>query len=324
MFVVEQQGRIMVLRRGKKLGRPFLNISNRVRSGGEQGLLSVGFPPDYRRTKRFYVYYTDHTGDIRVVEYRRRSAVRARPNSARPVITVRHRENSNHNGGQLQFLGSHLYFGTGDGGGGGDPDGHAQDPGSLLGKMLRIDPRQTGSRPYSVPRSNPFVGRSGRDEIFSLGLRNPYRWSFDRAGGKNRIAIGDVGQDRAEEVNFVNLSRARGGNFGWNRYEGFSVFTSPLAGTIMPSLTLGHGDGNCSVIGGVVARDRRKLPALRGRYLFADFCGGKVLSFKARTGRIRNARDTGLRIPSVSSFGRGLSGAVYATSLSGPVYRIRQ
>lgn len=324
MFVVEQRGRIMVLRRGKKLKRPFLDISNRVRAGGEQGLLSVGFPPDYRRTKRFYVYYTDHTGDIRVVEYRRRSAVRARANSARPVIRIRHREHSNHNGGQLQFLGNHLYFGTGDGGGGGDPDGNAQDRDSLLGKLIRIDPRGNGSRRYTVPRTNPFVGRAGRDEIFSTGLRNPYRWSFDRAGGKNRIAIGDVGQDRAEEINFVNLSRAKGGNFGWNRYEGFSVFTSPLDGTIKPSLVLGHDAGNCSVIGGVVARDRRKLPALRGHYLFADFCGGRILSFKARTGRIGNPRDTGMRISSVSSFGRGLSGAVYATSLSGPVYRIRQ
>lgn len=324
MFVVEQPGRVMVLRRGKKLRRPFLNLSRKVRYGGEQGLLSIGFPPDYRKSKRFYVYFTDRTGDIRVVEYRRRTPVRARPNSGRPVIRISHRENSNHNGGQLHFLGNHLYFGTGDGGGGGDPDGNAQNRSSLLGKLIRIDPRARGGRPYTVPRTNPFVGRGGRNEIFSTGLRNPYRWSFDRAGGKTRIAIGDVGQDRAEEVNFVNLSRARGGNFGWNRYEGFSVYTSPLEGTIKPSLVLGHDGGNCSVIGGVVARDRRHLPALRGHYLFADFCVGRVLSFRARTGRIGSTRNTGLRIPQISSFGTSLSGAVFATSLSGPVYRIRQ
>lgn len=323
MFVVEQSGRVMVLRRGHRLRRPFLDLRNRVEYGGERGLLSIGFPPDYVRSGRFYVYFTDRTGDLRVVEYRRRTAVRARPRSARSVITVRHRENSNHNGGQLQFLGQDLFFGTGDGGGGGDPDGNAQNLHSLLGKMLRIDPRGRNGRPYTVPRSNPLVGRAGRAEIFALGFRNPYRWSFDRAGGKTRIAIGDVGQDRFEEVNFVNLSRARGGNFGWNRLEGFSVFSSPLANTIKPSLVTSHAAGNCSVIGGVVVRDRR-LPALRGRYLFTDFCRGQILSFRARTGRIGSVRGTGLGLDQPSSFGTGADGSVYVTSLSGPVYRIRQ
>jgi len=324
MFVVEQRGRIMVIRRGKKLRRPFLDISGRVRAGGEQGLLSVGFPPDYRRTKRFYVYYTDRTGDIRVVEFRRASPVRARRGTARPVIAIRHRENSNHNGGQLHFLGQHLYFGTGDGGGGGDTAGNAQNRGSLLGKLIRIDPRRRAGRPYSVPASNPLVGRAGRDEIFSWGLRNPFRWSFDRVSASQpRVAIGDVGQDRFEEIDYVPLNRARGGNFGWNRYEGFSVFTEPLAGTIKPSLVLPHGDGNCSVIGGLTVRDRR-LRGLRGRYLFADFCVGKVLSVRPRTGRIATIRDTGLRLPQASSFGESASGVVYASSLSGPVYRIRQ
>lgn len=325
MFVVEQTGRVMVLRRGRKLNRPFLNLKSKISYGGERGLLSIAFPPDYRRSGRFYVYFTDRTGDLRLVEYRRRTAVRARPNSGRAVITIRHRENSNHNGGQLHFLGHNLYFGTGDGGGGGDPEGHAQNLHSLLGKMIRIDPRRKGRRPYTVPRSNPRVGKSGRNEIFSWGLRNPFRWSFDRRGKgrKTRIAIADVGQDRFEEVNFLNLSRARGGNFGWNRFEGFSVFTTPRAGTIKPSLVLNHDRGYCSVIGGIVVRDR-KLPALRGRYLFTDFCRGRIVSFKARTGRIKTPSTTSLSLTSPSSIGAGTGGAVYVTSLSGPVYRIRQ
>lgn len=324
MFVVEQPGRIMVLRRGRKLARPFLDIRARVGSdGSERGLLSVAFPPDYRKSKRFYVYFTGQTGDIRVVEFRRRTAVRARVNSARPVITIRHREHANHNGGQLHFLGQHLYFGTGDGGGGGDEAGNAQNLGSLLGKMIRIDPRRRGSRPYTVPASNPFVNRPGRDEIFAYGLRNPFRWSFDRFSSKRkvRIAIGDVGQDSFEEINYLNLSRARGGNFGWNRWEGFEPFEGGGPGTIKPSLVLPNPP-NCSVIGGLVVRDR-SLRALRGRYVFADFCAGRVLSFRPHLGRA-GRNPTGLAIPSVTSFGENARGALFVTSLNGGVYRIRQ
>ncbi len=324
MFVVEQPGRIMVLRRGRKLARPFLNLKPRVDyDSGERGLLSIAFPPDYRRSKRFYVYFTDRTGDIRVVEFRRRTAVRARQNSGRSVIRIRHRENSNHNGGQLRFLGHDLYFGTGDGGGAGDQPGNAQNLDSLLGKLIRIDPRRQGSRPYTVPASNPFVGRNGRDEIFAYGLRNPFRWSFDRSkrGRQVRIAIGDVGQDKFEEIDYLNLSRARGGNFGWNRWEGFEPYNGGGAGTIKPSLVLPHPP-NCSVIGGVVVRDR-SLPSLRGRYVFTDFCNGKILSFKPHLGRAAG-RPTGLSIPSVTSFGESLSGALFVTSLDGSLYRIRQ
>ncbi len=323
LFVVEQDGRIMVVRRGRKLARPFLNIAPRVRSGGEEGLLSVAFPPDYRKSKRFYVYYNDRAGNIRVVEFRRRTAVRARPNSARLVMRIGHPVNSNHNGGQLHFLGPNLYFGTGDGGGGGDAAGNAQNRNSLLGKLIRINPRRSGQRAYTVPRSNPFVGRAGRDEIFAFGLRNPFRWSFDTTSSKRkvRIAIGDVGQDAFEEINYLNLSRARGGNFGWNRWEGFQPFNGGGPGTIKPSLALPHPT-NCSVIGGIVVRDR-KLPALRGRYIFTDFCNSRILSFKPHLGRA-NGRPTGLRIDGVTSFGDSLNGTLYATALDGGLYRIRQ
>lgn len=324
MFVVEQTGKVMVLRRGKKLARPFLNIASKVDyDGAERGLLSIAFPPDYKRSKRFYVYYVDNAGNIRVVEYRRRSAVRARQNSARPVIRILHPVNSNHNGGRLGFLGRYLYFGTGDGGGGGDQPGNAQNLNSLLGKLIRIDPRRHGRRAYTVPASNPFVGRSGRDEIFAYGLRNPFRWSFDTTSSKRkvRIAIGDVGQDKFEEIDYLNLSRAKGGNFGWNRWEGFTPYDGGGPGTIKPSLALPHPP-NCSVIGGLVVRDRG-LPALRGRYVFTDFCDGRILSFKPHLGRA-SGRPTGLKIPSVTSFGDGLKGTLFVTSLDGHVYRIRQ
>jgi len=323
MFVVEQPGRVMVIRRGRRLAQPFLDLRSRVSYGGEQGLLSVAFPPDYRRSGRFYVYYTDHNGDPTVTEFRRRSPVRARAGSGRKVISIRHRENSNHNGGQLHFLGRYLWFGTGDGGGGGDPDGNAQNLDSLLGKLIRINPLKQGGRPYTVPPSNPLVGQPGRDEIFAWGFRNPFRWSFDPRGGRTRIAIGDVGQDSFEEVNFLDLARARGGNFGWNRFEGFSVYTSPVEGTTKPSLVRSHAQGNCSVIGGVVVHNRR-LPALNGRYLFTDFCRGQILSMPARTGRIGSVRRTGLVSGSPTSIGTGAGGAVYVTSLDGPVFRIRQ
>ena len=258
-----------------------------------------------------------------MVEYQRRTPVRARPNTARLVMRIGHPVNSNHNGGQLHFLGRNLYFGTGDGGGGGDSAGNAQNLNSLLGKLVRIDPRRNGRRAYSVPRSNPFVGRAGRNEIFSYGLRNPFRWSFDTTSSKRnvRIAIGDVGQDQFEEINYLNLSRARGGNFGWNRWEGYAPYDGGGAGTIKPSLALPHPP-NCSVIGGIVVRDR-KLPALRGRYVFTDFCNSRILSFKPHLGRAAG-RPTGLRINGVTSFGDSRNGTLYATALDGSLYRIRQ
>jgi glucose/arabinose dehydrogenase len=324
MFVVEQEGVIRVIRRGRKLARPFLNIRRIVRSGGEQGLLSVGFPPDYRRSKRFYVYYTDSTGDIRVDEFRRRDPVVARPNSRRPVITVPHRINPNHNGGQIHFLGRLMYFGTGDGGGGGGPDGNAQNLNSLLGKMIRIDPRRSGRRSYTVPAGNPFVGRPGRNEIYSYGLRNPFRWSFDLTGARPRIAIADVGENQFEEINYLNVAAARGGNFGWDRLEGYAEYNPPVPDdTIEPSLVLPHSEGYCSVIGGVVVGDP-SVPALRGRYLFTDFCRGEIRTFTPRVGRVESTRDTGLSAPQISSFGRGAGGSVWVSSLTGPVYRLRQ
>jgi len=203
VFVVEQRGVIRMIKGGKRLAGKFLDIRGRVEAGGERGLLSVAFSPAYRRNGRLYVFFTDGDGDLRVEEYRRsrRGPRDAREASARRVIEIDHSANANHNGGQLQFgPDGKLYISTGDGGAGGDPPENAQNKNVLLGKILRIDPRRRRGKPYTVPPDNPFVGRPGANEIFSLGLRNPFRFSFDR--NRRRIAIGDVGQDRREEVDF--------------------------------------------------------------------------------------------------------------------------
>ncbi|MFN8161614.1 MAG: PQQ-dependent sugar dehydrogenase [Solirubrobacterales bacterium] len=329
LFVVEQPGRIRVIRSGHELRRPFLDIRGIVDfDHAERGLLSVAFPPDYRRSRRFYVYFTDNSGDIRVDEFRRRGPTRAARSSRRSVIRVGHRANSNHNGGQLQFLGKLLYLGTGDGGSGGDPPNNAQNRDSLLGKLLRIDPRNPpGPAAYTVPASNPFVGRPGRDEIFSYGLRNPYRFSFDGEGRRARIAIGDVGQERFEEIDLETVAAARGANFGWDAFEGFSRYTGANGGTPDPGGTTkpvyaySHDGGGCAVIGGYVVRDRR-LGGLRGRYLFSDLCTGRIRSIAASGRRVRSSRPTGLRVSSPSSFGRDTRGRLYVVSLAGPVFRL--
>lgn len=325
LFVVEQTGRIKIVKGGRKLRRSFLDVSGLISLSYEQGLLSVAFPPDYRRSRRFYIYYTDSQGDIRVDEFTRRSATVAARGSRRPVIQIPHRRNANHNGGQLQFLGRLLYIGTGDGGGGDDPPDNAKNKRRLLGKLLRINPRSPrGRRDYSVPRSNPFVGRRGRNEIFSYGLRNPFRFSFDHVSAKRpRIVIGDVGQDRFEEIDYESLHGASGANFGWDEWEGFAPNECDgrcARGTAKPIFAYGRSEG-CTVIGGYVVRDRR-LRSLYKRYVFADLCDGELRSFVPRRRRVRSARGTGLSVDSPTSFGEDNRGHLYVASLKGPVYRL--
>lgn len=329
LFVVEQPGTVRVLNGGRRLGRPFLDISGMVGFGGERGLLSIAFPPDYERSGRFYVYYTDRQGDIRVDEFRRRSATQAARGSRRAVIEIPHRANSNHNGGQLQFLGNLLYFGTGDGGSGGDPPNNAQNRESLLGKLLRIDPRPSRGRAYSIPADNPFAGRAGRDEIYSYGLRNPFRFSFDTASAKGaRIAIGDVGQGLFEEVDYMTVAAARGANFGWDAFEGFAPYrdensgTPDPGGTTKPVFSYSHSrGGSCTIIGGYVVRDGR-LASLRGRYVYADLCEGELRSLEPGLRRASGDRKLGLAVSTPSSFGEDTRGRVYVASLEGPVYRL--
>ncbi len=325
LFVVEQGGRIKVVsRRGKP--RTFLRVKG-VQSGGERGLLSVAFAPGYRSSGLLYVYFTERGGDIVVREYRRARGhrYRARGRSGRKVIEIEHSEYPNHNGGQLQFgPDGFLYIGTGDGGSAYDPHENAQNRGSLLGKLLRIDPRRDGDARYSVPGSNPFVGRDGRDEIYAYGLRNPFRFSFDRADGN--LLIGDVGQDRYEEIDYVTLDGARGANFGWDAFEG----THPLnddpspdpGGTLKPIHEYSHAGGNCAITGGYVSRDRR-IRSLFGRYLYADFCKGQIRSLVANPGGASGDRPTGLPVRSgVSSFGEDSRGRIYVANRSSGVVSV--
>jgi len=311
LFVVEQGGRVRVLRGGKTLPGAFLDISALVSFEGERGLLSIAFPPDYERSGRFYVYYTDGQGDIRVDEFKRQSATRAARGSRRAVIEIPHRANSNHNGGQLAFLGDLLYLGTGDGGSGGDPPNNAQNRDSLLGKLLRIDPRRPGARP----------------EIYSYGLRNPFRFSFDTTtASQPRIAIADVGQDRFEELDYLPVAAAKGANFGWDAFEGFSRYrgdnsgTADPGGTVKPIFVYGR-DRGCTIIGGYVVRDPR-LPSLRGRYVYADLCEGELRSLVPHLRRASGDRKLGLAVSTPSSFGEDARGRVYVASLEGPVFRL--
>jgi len=324
IFVVEQAGRIMVVRGGKQLPQPFLDIRSKVTSGGEQGLLSMAFAPDYAQSGLFYVYYTERSGTESIWEYHRASDDRADPSSARLVLRMADPE-PNHNGGLMVFGPDGLmYVGTGDGGGGNDQHGargNAQSLGSLLGKILRIDPRRSGGRSYTVPSSNPFVGRSGaRGEIYAYGLRNPWRFSFDRATGD--LSIADVGQDAVEEVDFVRKGRGLGANFGWRPWEGRRRnFDEPAPGAIFPVITHTHTAGFCSITGGYVVRDR-SVPGLYGRYVYGDYCNSRLRVATLRAGRRVGSRT--LSVPSisgVSSFGEDAAGRVYVTSLNGPVYR---
>lgn len=333
LFVVEQPGRVEVLSAGHRLAHPFLDITGLVGDdGGERGLLSIAFPPDYATSGRFYVYYTDNEGNIRIDEFHRRSATRAALGSRRQVIEIPHPINANHNGGQLQFLGDLLYFGTGDGGSGGDPPNNAQNKESLLGKLLRIDPRAGDGHPYSVPADNPFVGSAGRDEIYSYGLRNPFRFSFDTTTAKQpRIAIGDVGQNRFEELDYTSVAAARGANFGWDAFEGFTPYseensgTPDPGGTTKPIMAYSHSrdGGSCSIIGGYVVGDQ-SLPSLHGRYVYTDFCSGQLRSLAPHLSKAGGDRRLGLEVTSPTSFGEDDAGHIYVCSQEGPVYRLVQ
>jgi glucose/arabinose dehydrogenase len=348
LFVVEQPGVVRVLHRGRALARPFLDLRAQTFCGtnpsacGEQGLLSIAFPADYKKSRRFYVYFTDTEGNNRVVEFRRsrRHPARAIPSSKRLVLLLPHPFYENHNGGGLVFHGSkELFITTGDGGLFGDPFDNAQDPNSLLGKILRINPqRARNGRRYRVPRSNPFVGRPGRDAVFSFGLRNPFRLSLEVRAGADRILIGDVGQRRYEEINYVSLPVARGGNFGWDAYEGAATYdcgsecplgeTPPPAGVLPPIFNYGHpayaapgGPSGCAVTSGVIVRDRSLAPLL-GRALFADYCEGVIRSLIPRVTGAQDEGPTGLALPAVTSFGETPDGRVFVTSHDGGVFRI--
>jgi glucose/arabinose dehydrogenase len=323
LFVVEKAGVVDVLVSGHRRARPFLEISQQVKStNSEQGLLSIAFAPDYQSSGLFYVDYTGANNDVHVVQYRRSAdhPDRADAASARSVVTIDHHLYTNHNGGQLAFgPDGDLYIGAGDGGSEGDPLHNGQNTDVLVGKVLRIVPRPSGG--YSIPRSNPFVGMPGkRPEIWAYGLRNPWRFSFDRVTGD--LAIGDVGQDEQEEIDFTKRGTGAGANYGWSIFEGDRRKGSGVAPhAIRPVLVARHRDGYCAIIGGYIVRDRA-LRSLYGRYLYEDDCKPQISSVKLSPGHARGNRRTGLSVTEMSSFGEDTRGRVYAVSLAGPVYRL--
>jgi glucose/arabinose dehydrogenase len=323
IYVVEQGGTIQRVAPDGS-GTTFLEISDEITSGGEQGLLSVAFAPDYARTGHFYVDYTNEDGDTRVVEYTAKDGV-VDQSSARQLLAI-DQPYTNHNGGQLQFgPDGLLYVGLGDGGDGGDPQRRGLDLSTPLGKILRIDPQPDGDSPYTVPEDNPFVDQQdARPEIYAYGLRNPWRFSFDRETGD--LTIGDVGQDTEEEIDIVGRGEGSGASFGWSAYEGDQRFnedqSSPDA--IPPVLVNQHADGNCSITGGGVVRDH-SLPTLYGRYLYGDLCLGQLRSFTPHPGQPADD-DTalGVEVQRLASFGEGADGSVYVVSIAGPVYQLTQ
>jgi glucose/arabinose dehydrogenase len=302
IYVVEQPGRIRVVERGKVRPRPFLDIRSLVAYGGEQGLLGLAFSPTYARDRTFYVNYTAKPdGATRVVRYQTRSG-RAVPGSARQILRIA-QPYSNHNGGNVVFGPDRkLWVGMGDGGSGGDPENRAQNPDSLLGKLLRLD----------VRRANP------TPEIVALGLRNPWRFSFDRK--TKDLWIGDVGQGEIEEIDHLPRGTTGLVNFGWDVYEGRSSFEDKALGPgrlVQPVAQYTHDDG-CSVTGGYVYRGNA-VPQLRGRYVFGDYCSGTIWSIPAGGGAMRVEP---VRVPNLTSFGESLNGAqLYAVSQSGTVSR---
>jgi glucose/arabinose dehydrogenase len=322
LFFVEQPGRIRVSRGGTLLPVPFLDIVSRVSCCGERGLLSVAFPPGYGSKRYFYVDYTDTAGNTVISRFRLGAdADVADPGSEQIVLTIA-QPYSNHNGGQLAFgPDGYLYVGMGDGGSGGDPQNNAQSPTSLLGKILRIDV-ESGAAPYAVPVSNPFAGRAGyRGEIWALGLRNPWRFSFDRRTGD--LFIGDVGQNRYEEVDFQPAGDPGGENYGWRIMEaGHCYDPNPCnqTGLLQPVFEYDHSQG-CSVTGGPVYRGSL-YPRMQGVYFFADYCSGRLWGLR-RDGNSWHSTQLLDSPYTVSTFGEDEAGNVYLADYGrGDVYQV--
>ncbi len=326
LFVVQQSGEIRIIRDGALLGRPLLDVGAEISGGTEQGLLGLAFHPDYAENGRFYINTTNPDGDTRVIEYRVKPdrPQEADPASARTVIGYA-QPFSNHNGGHLAFgPDGHLYISSGDGGSAGDPQGNGQRLDTLLGKILRIDvDARDGNLGYGIPADNPFVGRQGaRPEIFALGLRNPWRFSFDRERGD--LWIGDVGQNAIEEIDFLAAGSPGGANYGWKAFEGTRRFSdTPVNGTAIPPVAEYTHDVGCSVTGGFVYRGT-DIPGLRGRYLYADFCTGVVFSQGAgpTPGIARRVEGLNATLSAVTSFGQDARGELYMMQSDGTIYRL--
>ncbi len=325
LFVVEKTGKIRVIRNGVLLATPFLDLTDSVSTGSEQGLLGLAFFPDYATSGRFIVSYTDGAGDSRLVRYRvvPGDPDRADPATAEPILTVA-QPFDNHNGGMVAFgPDGYLYVGLGDGGGGGDPLGTGQDRRDLLGSVLRLDVSGNGPG-YAIPPGNPYRAASGfRPELWNWGLRNPWRFSFDRQTGN--LYIADVGQGAREEVNVAARSSPGGENYGWNIMEGSACYNSATCdrtGLTLPVLDYTHSEG-CSITGGYVYRGSA-IPAIQGHYFYSDYCSHWVRSFRWANGQAVDRTDWPSLDPgsSVPSFGEDAAGELYLTTEAGVIYRI--
>jgi len=322
LFVVEQEGRIKVVPRGAQTAETFLDISDRVSCCGERGLLSAAFPPAYPARRHVYVYYTDRAGTVVVSRFAVSAETGTGSAGSEEVVLTVPQPFANHNGGQLAFgPDGYLYIGTGDGGSAGDPQNNAQNPASLLGKLLRIDV-ESGERPYGIPESNPFAGsETARGEIWALGLRNPWRFSFDRATGD--LWIGDVGQSSLEEVDVQGAASPGGENYGWRVLEGsrcYQAASCDATGFVPPVFEYGH-DLGCSVTGGFVSR-APVYPDLGGIYFLGDYCSGRIWGVRRAGGswQAKMLLDSPL---SISSFGEGEDGRLYVADLAaGTVHAI--
>jgi glucose/arabinose dehydrogenase len=306
LFVVEQGGLVRVVKGGAIQPRPFLDVRSLTHASGEQGLLGLAFAPDYKRSRQFVVDYTDLNGDTRVMRYRS-DGTKAIPASAKQLLFV-DQPYVNHNGGMVAYgKDGLLYVGMGDGGSGDDPENRAQNPASLLGKLLRLDPARPSAKPVMV----------------ALGLRNPWRFSFDRANGD--LWIGDVGQNKLEEVDHVTWPWSGLLNFGWDSFEGLSPYEPTRLGPgrlVKPVMQYSHELG-CSITGGYVYRGTA-VPEARGRYFYGDYCKGTVWSLKTVGETFaRDARQEPFNVENVTSFGEGVGGELYAVSGgAGVLYRI--
>lgn len=323
LFITLQRGTVVIWDGTRVLPTPFLDVRDLVSCCSERGLLSIAFHPRYAENGLVFVYYTDRNGDIVIARYTRLAgdANRLDPATATQLLKISHPAYANHNGGQLQFgRDGYLYAGTGDGGSGGDPNNNAQNLTSLLGKILRLD---VDTAIYTIPASNPFVGRSSaRNEIWAYGLRNPWRFSFDRATGD--LWIGDVGQGSWEEIDFQPATSIGSENYGWRRMEGTHCYNPSSncsePGMVLPVLEYGHNP-ECSVTGGYRYRGTRS-PALRGKYIYADYCSGKIwaAAFDGTALQPELVKSTGFFIP---TFGEDANGELYVSDLkTGSVYRI--
>lgn len=348
MFVTEREGKIRILRRGKMLKKPLLDLSSRIDPLRiERGLLGLAFPPEFRKTGVFYVNYTARNGDSLLEEYGTRPGQPTVLRNHRRLVMriLRVNDNGNHNGGHLAFHGKLLYISVGDGFDPGDLPDSAQNLESRRGKILRINPRQTsrtGIPRFRIPAGNPFVGQPGLDEVFAYGLRNPHSFDFFKgADGRQMIAISDVGQGRYEELNVLPLDEARGANFGWNDYEGFEPYncgelycpngSDPTAttGLTWPQLVYTHEDG-CAIIGGPVIEDPA-LTTVKGRVIYGDFCGNRIRTAAPRNPTILDDKPAGFYLPpgkdrhsALNGFGVDGFKRIYAFSHFGGIYRIVQ